>query len=135
MAGKRPKWIPQADRMGCGPTCLAILTGHPYRKVADRFPRKDLWDDGTSCDQVDTYLAEAGYAVSRIKWHVSYRQWPPKPRAAINLACVTPEPDAKKDHWVVVLRNGDVLDPMESEKPLRLSDYFAVKELTAVVKL
>jgi hypothetical protein len=130
----RPKWVGQADKSGCAVACLAMVTGQRYWKVARHFTNDQLWDDGVKSDLVVSYLAEFGYAVCRRQWQKERRTWPPKPLSALHIAIVTPEIDSTVDHAVVWLADGHVLDPME-DKPAKLGDYWAVKEIMAVVKL
>jgi hypothetical protein len=119
--------------MGCGIACLAMVMGHTYDAIRKGFSTDELWDDGVKIGKIENFLHENGYAIRRLEWRRG-RRWPPRPFADLHIAFVTPDPYENDGHCVVWLRNGTVLDPGQKE-PMKLSDYFGVREVTGVFRL
>ena len=58
--------------------------------------------------------------------------WPPEPFGDVHLCEVTVQQDSPVNHFVVMLQNGRVLDPLTPERK-RLSDYHRVLSVAAVI--
>lgn len=135
------QWVGQKHTKGCGIACLAMLTGHDYDAVASYYP-VDLNVTGLYMAGVDDYLVDHGFAVARKLQFMSYftgehgrrerEPWPPEPFAEQHLVQVRVYEKAPIDHFVVLLADGTVLDPLTPE-PRRLSDYFRIYSVAAVV--
>lgn len=129
------KRIEQEDMHGCGLACLAMLTGQTYAEVKAGFEQRDFTKDGVICLDMENYLAEHGYAVAVKYPHYSPRRknrdvWPPEPFTDAHFVHV----DGK--HYVVMLRDGTVLDPAAGrETPRHLSDYSRVDHMVGVVRM
>jgi hypothetical protein len=111
--------VRQEDMNGCGIACLAMVTGKTYQQVnADLTCRIGGITDWT----LWTYLADNGYA-SAWKYPVCLYTnqprdiWPPALWADVHIAQVQ-----NGTHFVVVLRDGEVLDPAIAT-PRRYEDY------------
>lgn len=129
-----PTHIMQEDRHGCGAACYAMITGRTYRDAARIFG-KDFQTEGISIHDIDQCLAEDGYAVARKYTHVrgvDRDEWPVKPFAPIHLVQVSSPLGA---HFVVMLANGMVLDPVSSVPHDSLQDYEKVWNITGIVAL
>jgi hypothetical protein len=139
--------VRQEDPWGCGPACLAMVTGHNYREVRDWFTvfawqnaQKDgrvLADDarkaveandfsrsGITHWEIERYLAEHGYA-SALRWEEvrtgeARPVWPLPPFAEAHICCVQ---TVSGGHFVVWLPDGRVLDPAASETTLHEWGY------------
>lgn len=126
--------VAQADAMGCGIAVLAMLTGHSYADVQatlDRWSgREQDWSrEGCTHYWLDRYLAGLGWFVQR-----RYEAWPElpvEPFAPIHYASV--QQPSNRGHFVVVLANGDVLDPLR-KGVYRLSDWPNVNQLVGLVR-
>lgn len=134
--------IRQEDAYGCGPACLAMVTGRSYREVRDWF-RVRAWQnarrDGRTLDdvvreavepqdfarfgidhwEIERYLAEHGYACA-LRWKdvrlgEARTSWPPTPIAEASICCVQ---TVAGGHFVVWLRDGRVLNPAGGETTL-----------------
>lgn len=131
---ERPKawrWVQQEDAHGCGIACLAMVTGKFYGEVKREFAP---FEKGLTWWETDSYLVDHGYAVARKFKHAAHRkesrEWPPEPFGDVHICQVfTPA----GGHFVVVLRDGTVLDPATSVQ-LHVSAY-TVEDMAAVVKV
>jgi hypothetical protein len=132
------RWVQQEDSHGCGIAALAMLIGATYQDVkVDVLPAFD--EHGISHFECDTYLAEHGYAVARKYLTITHARqersvWPPEPFGDVHLCQVTVRGAIGTAHFVVLLGNGTVLDPLTPE-PRRLSDYAYVHNVAAVVPI
>lgn len=123
--------------MGCGVAVLAMLTGKTYEDVAAAFPEKDLTESGIDLFEMDGYMRARGFY--RTDQRKAYRHgtmektdpWPPEPYADLHLCNVHVYPWSPCNHWVLMLADGSVLDPV-SPYPWRLTDYDAVNSVVAI---
>lgn len=140
------RWVRQEHDRGCGFAALAMLVGKSYAQVVEEWgvpigengyeykPQKGSPIYG----HMDRYLCEHGFAVAR-----QYPErlfpgepiaWPPAPWRPVHLCNVTVVEGAPCNHWVVMLADGAVLDPLTTE-PRRLTDYWRVNNVAAVVEV
>ncbi len=125
------KWVHQEDAQGCGIACLAMVTGVSYGQVREEFAPG--WEDnGFTTFELDTFLAEHGYATSRKYKCITHQRrdretWPPEAWGDVHIACVG-------THFVVWLRDGTVLDPATPDAR-RLSDYSTVGSVAVVQRI
>lgn len=129
----------QKHTRGCGVAALSMLTGMDYDAVAARFPF-DLQTQGLYYNGVESFLADAGYAIRKLHrwfgWVDSPERtpWPCEPFADVHLCEVIVYEGAPMNHFIVMLKDGSCLDPLASE-PRRLSDYFKVNSVAGVYKV
>lgn len=129
----------QQHRFGCGPACLAMLTGIPYARIVEDFGGDKGFDEttrGITHHDCDGWLAEHGYATSRF-WKFRHGNkprdpWPMPPWTDTHLVMVE---ITGGTHFVVLLKDGTVLDPNQ-EKSTTLSDptYLSVCQMAGVHK-
>lgn len=142
-------WVGQEENNGCGIACLAMITGKDYQQVRNEFARFDN-SDGLDPFALDSYLADHGYAVARKYEHAEWAHkrfsrtkretWTPEPFAEVHLAQVQSSTEPPRNHFVVVLSDGHVLDPAIKPHPmilypLRLYHYSQVWNVAGIVKL
>jgi predicted double-glycine peptidase len=113
-----PRWVLQENAYGCGPACLAMILGISYADACREVEESPAhigrdWDEhGTNIHAMEHALARHGYW-----WRITYKawepegNWPPEPWAVLHL-CQVEQPSGNA-HFVVMLRNGVVLDPLE----------------------
>lgn len=134
------KWVAQEDANGCGIACLAMLVGKTYQQVASEVASVKAM--GLSQWPLDSYLAEQGYAVARRypslvhlneinKPGVMRDVWPLTPWADVHLCGVTLP---QGHHWVVLLRDGRVLDPA-GWPPRSWAEYENVSSMAAIIRI
>lgn len=125
------KLVTQPDSHGCGPACLAMICGWSYAEAIKLWPKVNFRKSGISRLSLDRALAKLGYAICR-------REDTRRPFADVHLVEVQTERDIKRKsaswHWVILLRDGTVLDPAETE-PQTLDQYFHVRAVAAVVQV
>lgn len=138
------RWVPQADAKGCGAAVIAMLTNRAYGDVCRQIDSEighgrsttDWNAHGITEVTIDRYLWDAGYfmqerrqgqyAPDTLNEHVVIGGppiaggWPPPPWADLHYAKV--KQASNNYHFVVMLRDGTVLDPMTSERK-RLTDW------------
>lgn len=121
------KHILQRTQDECGIATLAMITGEPYEQVRAEFP---FFKDGIDEWEVRAYLAERGYACAQVYIHYApMRVNLPervKPFTDVHFAYVDDR------HFVVVLRDGTVLDPARPQP--RHIDQYKVSWICGVVK-
>lgn len=128
-------WVGQSNRFGCGIAAAAMVAGKSYDDVLALLPagwRVDEQRGLTLPYTLDQLLTELGYAVAPRWFHwagTTRADWPPAPWADVHLCMVG---WAAATHYVVLLRDGTVLDPLTPE-PRRLGDYEQVMCVAAVV--
>lgn len=132
-----PSWVRQEHAWGCGPACLSMLTGVPYAEVLTGF-REDFAISGIDYMQADSWLADRGYATGR-KWRFGAdrkerSQWPPEPWAGVHLCEIQASGPTSGGHFVLLLRDGTVMDPLDPE-PKRLADYWRANSVAAVTTI
>lgn len=129
-------WVGQEDKNGCVVAALAMIVGKPYAEVKAGLPPKDLSQSAFTAFTAESYLYEHGYTLQK-KWkHICSAdkdryEWPIAPFAPVHYVQVVGAPTGNA-HAVVMLENGDVLDPWAGSKPTRLTDYYAVNEIIGV---
>jgi hypothetical protein len=133
----------QKQARGCGLAVLSIVTGHDYDTISAYLPSGDYNEHGLYLRGVDDYLVDHGFAIARkfryrgffVDGRSSPREsWPPEPWADVHLCEVEVYEKAPCYHFVVLLRNGTVLDPLTTTTK-KLSDYYAVHNVAAVYNL
>lgn len=151
--------VRQEDANGCGPACLAMVTGRGYREVRDWF-RVRAWQNadehgrhltdaareavephdftrrGITHWEIERYLAEHGYA-SALRWQEARLgeargSWPIAPFADSHICCVQ---TVLGGHFVVWLPDGRVLDPAKGETTLADPTYCGVMYIMGVSRL
>lgn len=134
------KHVPQQHARGCGPACLAMVTGHDYADVCAWFKGIDFAKDGVHPYGIDAYLVEHGYATARKGLYFAYigspkrEPWPPGPFAEAHICEVRVYESAPINHFVVMLSDGTILDPLTSEDR-SLSDYHEVHHVLGVYRV
>jgi hypothetical protein len=127
-------WVRQEDAQGCGLAVLAMICGHGYAEVKATVDgwgwttNQDWNKEGCTFHTLDRYLAVDGWFLQR-----RYDAWdelPKEPFAPIHYASV--EQPSSRNHFVVVLGNGDVLDPLQ-EGTFRLAGWANVNQLVGLV--
>ena len=141
------QWVKQEHPNGCGFAVLAMLVGRTYAEIIAEF-NGDAYSNGYRYDpeksspgwqEMDRYLAQQGYAVARIfqdKFpHCLNEQyeWPPAPLVDVNLCNVTVNQDSSRNHWIVLLGDRSVLDPLTDEART-ITDYHKINSIAAVVR-
>lgn len=135
------EWVQQQHGKGCGPAVLSMLTGMPYEKVCACWPKIDFNLEGIGKHQVDAFLAIHGFAVQRFYacgWNgEEQHDWPFPPWADAHLCHLIVAEGAPYNHWVVMLGDGTVFDPMVDPKQERrtLAHYYSVNNIAAVIKV
>lgn len=136
-----PAWVRQEDKEGCGLAVLAMLTGQSYADVKAEvgsleaqpmegrpIPDERDWSkQGCTHYLLDRYLAGHGFFLQRR--YDTYTELPMEPFAPLHYASVVQL--SSNHHFVAVLANGDVLDPMR-EGVFKLSDWSKVNQLVGV---
>jgi hypothetical protein len=152
-------YVHQEDANGCGPACLAMVTGRSYREVRDWF-RVRAWQnaqhdgrtltaderelieplDFTRCGithwEIERYLAEHGYA-SALRWRDPRPEeirpaWPPIPFADAHICCVQV---VQGNHFVVWLPDGRVFDPQLGETTLSDPTFCGLQYVIGVCRI
>ena len=128
--------VRQVAAKDCGFACLAMLTGRTLDEAWDLFESvypgaresERLRRDGVTNVELDAVLAQAGFATAR-RWCGGRLQRPkPEPFADVHLGEVLLH---NGGHFVVVLRDGAVLDP--AGHFTRWDQFREVMALAAVV--
>lgn len=139
------RWVRQEDAGGCGPATLAMIVGCTYaeaKQQIDRFlwlrhgeeeakPQPVDWSDGGGMSgyHLDRALYEHGFYKQ-----TRYASWGydmTVPFASVHWAMVVQ--DSGNHHFVVMLANGDVLDPLR-EGVYRLSDWSKVNQVCGLAR-
>jgi hypothetical protein len=136
------EWVRQEDAGGCGPATLAMLTGRTYREARDLIDA--LWENpkdwsgngGGNEFDLDRCLYADGFYIQR-----RYSSWRdngtaarlafPDPFAPLHYAMV--RQPSNNYHFVVMLADGRVLDPMR-EGYFALTDWPDVVQVVGLVK-
>jgi hypothetical protein len=117
----------QDEPKGCGVACLAMLTGLSYADARSIFGRRYRPDAGMSRAALDEALARFRLAVCRTPGAVIC--------GAVHVAEVLHADQPKRTHhFVVVLADGTVLDPLR-QHPTTLASYRRVRCMAAVIPL
>lgn len=132
-------WVEQKHSRGCGFAALAMLTHQGYEAVVADF--QGMYDPELASpiwQHMDRYLALHGLAICRIHEAPLFADrphpWPPVPFGAVHLCNVRLAAHSPCNHFVVMLADGTVLDPIAPALK-RLSDYFQVNNVAAIVSL
>lgn len=125
------RWVGQEDAWGCGLATLAMISGRSYSEVkasVDSWAEHDWAVNGATHYTLDRYLTEDGWFSQR-----RYESWglPMDAFAPIHYASVA-QPSGR-GHFVVVLENGLVLDPLR-KGIYALSDWERVNQLVGLWK-
>lgn len=129
----RVRWVRQEDAEGCALAILAMLTGRSYGEIKDTVngwseKGQDWSRSGTSFYTVDRLLVSEGWWMQK-----RYTLWnlPIEPFAELHYASVR-QPSGHH-HFVVVLADGIVLDPLQ-EGERRLTDWPDVNYLVGLAR-
>lgn len=127
--GTQMRWVRQEHASGCGPACLAMVLDVSYGEACaliEASPAhgkgRDWVSGGTNHFALDHILQQHGFWRQR-----TYRawepegNWPPEPWAPVHL-CQIEQPSGNA-HFVVMLADGTVLDPMRDGPPHGLGVY------------
>lgn len=136
------RWVRQEDPNGCFVAAMAMVTGKTYAQVKEETGH--AWMRGALDQTVENYLSQRGFAVT--KWwqydsckayaeqngalDIKRNTWPLPPFAPIHVCQVK----TRVTHWVVMLSNGNVLDPVTPEVK-RLTDYAEVTLIMGVWRI
>lgn len=154
-----PTLVPQEDANGCGPACLAMVTGVTYREARDWF-RCRAWQNaqkdgrvlndaekeavephdfarlGITHFGIEHYLSEHGFAYARMfttrRPDEPREPWPPAPIAAAHICAFQMTTGT---HYVVWLRDGRVLDPAVGETTMGDPRFSSLLYVIGVVRL
>ena len=132
------RWVGQDDANGCGVAAAAMLAGRSYADVLALLPQPEAVRSGGGVSlqfTMDQLMTELGFALAKRypAWMNTYRsEWPPAPWGDRHLCQVYSA--SGRAHFVVMLRDGTVLDPSTPE-PRRLSDYSKVEAVAVVVPI
>lgn len=136
------KHVLQKHARGCGVAVLAMVTGHDYDAIVDYFKGLDFNRHGLYLRSLEEYLAEHGFAWRSffryrgwfIAGHSVPREpWPPKAFAYAHICEVKIE-GAPCNHFVVLLEDDTVLDPLTTKKKW-LADYAEINNVTGVYRI
>lgn len=121
----------------CAICCLAMITGYTYELVESEL--SDRIFNGLSLAIADQYLAERGYAVSRLFRLKSsgtefQSRWPVLPFADLHWCVVQVYQESTIKHSVLMLKDGTVIDPHDNEK-LSLYDYYKVYSIAGIYRI
>jgi len=135
-ASPQPRWVKQEDQNGCVLAAIAMIVGKSYAEVKAELQPKDLSTDAYTSFEAESYFYEHGYSAVKRWKHICFagvdrEVWPIEPFAPVHYVQVVNGPSGK-GHAVVLLANGDVLDPWTDSKPKKLSDYYQVNEIMGV---
>lgn len=107
-------WVQQEDKYGCTVAAVAMVVGKTYQEVRSYFTI-DFSKSGAILEDWHDYLFDNGFICHRTHRFLHLKEinlrkpvWPPEPFAPIHICNVINEVSA---HAVVMLENGDVLDP------------------------
>jgi hypothetical protein len=142
------EWVRQEETNGCGVAVLAMILGKSYAEARQLFEGAvDFEKKGISHCCLDGLLADLGYAVARkYLWrgfrfadhpdHEKDRRspWPPEPFADLHICQVEVYERSPLAHFVLLLRDGRVLDPLTPEEK-RLSDYHRVMNVGGLARI
>jgi hypothetical protein len=134
--------IKQRNSRDCGIAALCMVTNHKYEDVIAYFGADDIAQRGVYLRGMDDYLVDHGYAIARksmfMGWfrtesggQVHRQPWPPEPFGHIHLCEVDAAENSPCHHFVVMLHNGVVLDPLGPEHK-KLTDYHKVLNVAAI---
>lgn len=159
MNQRRPwvSWVGQEDAKGCGVAVIAMLTGRSYADIRAQIgsevghgrPVGADWNEhGIIEVTIDRYLQNAGYYMRErfcgyyepdvLNEHVviggpPYEGgWPPPPFAPLHYAKIK-QPSGNW-HFVVMLDDGAVLDPLDGPNRRRLTDWPQVSKVVGLVR-
>jgi hypothetical protein len=124
-----------SEKNMCVLACLAMVTGTTLETVLknmEQFWKNEGQHQGTGEEPFYQYLAVRGYAVQHIAHDYIpgdklLEPWPPSPWAPIHTADVYHD----GPHAVVVLHDGKVLDPNDTERS-RLDQYHRVYAIQGI---
>jgi len=129
--------IKQQHARGCGPAVLAMVCNQTYEDVVQSFGEHDFEKKGLYWPDLVHYLEAAGFALrmkSKVEgWsnRTERECWPLPPFAPIHIAEVKVAESSPVIHWVVMLHEGTVLDPLSSE-PRMLADFHEVYHIAGL---
>ncbi len=140
MANSSTRWVQQKHKNGCGIACLAMILKTTYDEADTLFSIFN--GEGILVAQMDELLACYGYAIARISKKTYLRgykevprdNWPVTPFAPIHLCLVRVSKRAKIDHFIIMLKDGTILDPDNKDKK-SLSDYHDVHHIAGITKI
>lgn len=124
------RWVGQEDEMGCGVATLAMITGKTYEQVKSDLHFIDLTKEGIDDFTFIKYLAEHGLIPVKVESEISQHHH----LASIYLCVVTVEKDISGEHFVLMLKNGQVFDPLTPDIR-NLSDYPKINVIYAIMQI
>ena len=135
------RWVAQEDPYGCGIAAFAMLLGITYQEARRLLPDERPEETGMHVDDV---LPDFGFATlvkhQWIHWRIRNNKeerrtpWPPEPFYGVHLCRVQVTATSPVFHWVIMLSDGSVLDPL-TPTVRHLTDYEVVASVAAVVPL
>lgn len=128
-------YVKQEDPNGCVVAAIAMIVGKSYAEVKSELAPKDLSRASYTAFTAESYLYEHGYRLVKRWKHICFNEtdraeWPITPFAPIHYVSV--QDGAGNAHAVVLLENGEVLDPWTGPTPRNLRDYAQVNEIIGV---
>jgi hypothetical protein len=111
------RFVFQPEKSGCGVAALAMVSGKTYLEARQYFSlERDFTETGMGLHELDEALFVNGFAIQRFSKH-EYRlggseraKWPMAPVSNMAICQVKNLRDSAW-HFVVLLRDGRVLDP------------------------
>lgn len=114
----------------CEVAAVAMILGKTYEEVVAPYEMTE--------DRAKNFVPEHEFGKHRIAWCRIYKswggEWPPKPFAEVHYCSVEVNDPSPCSHAVVMLANGDVLDPLTDERK-RLTDYAKVNFVAGIARL
>lgn len=109
--------VRQHNSKGCGIACVAMVTGLPYQECKLALFGSLGKVTGMFHDDVVKFITERGFVAGKRKYTREI-EGAIKPEAALNLLEVRVYPDSEGSHFVIMDREGNVLDPMFGQTEL-----------------
>lgn len=114
----------------CMICCISNVSGLPYEQVLHDL--REWFTGGLKMEVVERYMGELGFCYlrrRRLLLDYSTAEWPPRPFAPLHIAMVTKTPE-KGGHGIVLLNDGQVLDPAKEDRIQSLNDVWRVDSVT-----
>lgn len=119
------------DEIGSEIAALAMVTDLRFEEIRAVLP--PIEQKTIPPEWIDDFLARRGVAVMRRTHGVSEDEaWPPEPWCDMHLCLVRVAPKSSRDHMVVLMGDGSVIDPL-SMKLHAIDDYDKVISVAGLV--